>query len=63
MMVVQSPPMALAEFKPNEELKKEVYKEYTASGTHIDYIVWPALLLQKGGAVVGKGVAQGKKMK
>ncbi|XP_060589200.1 uncharacterized protein LOC132744494 isoform X1 [Ruditapes philippinarum] len=61
MMVVQSPPMTFAEFKPNEEFRKEIYKEYTTRGSHIDYEVWPALLLNQDGPVVGKGVAQGKK--
>jgi hypothetical protein len=61
MMVVQSPPMTFAEFKPNEEFRKEIYKEYTTRGSHIDYVVWPALLLNQDGPIVGKGVAQGKK--
>ncbi|XP_053400219.1 uncharacterized protein LOC128557204 [Mercenaria mercenaria] len=61
MMVVQSPPMTLAECRTGEQLKKEAYKEYTKSGSVIDYVVWPALLLHQGGPVVGKGVAQAKK--
>ncbi|XP_060589208.1 uncharacterized protein LOC132744494 isoform X2 [Ruditapes philippinarum] len=61
MMVVQSPPMTLEDLKPNEEFRKEIYKSYTKSGSYIDYVVWPALLLNQDGPVVGKGVAQGKK--
>jgi hypothetical protein len=34
-------------------------KPYTTSGTFVDYIVWPALLLYKNGPVLVKGVAQG----
>jgi hypothetical protein len=62
MMVVQSPPMTLEDLKPNEEFRKEIYKSYTKSGSYIDYVVWPALLLNQDGPVVGKGVAQGKKI-
>ncbi|XP_045205556.2 uncharacterized protein LOC123557874 isoform X2 [Mercenaria mercenaria] len=62
MMVVQSPPMTLAECKPGENLEKEAYKEYTQRGSIIDFVVWPALLLNQGGPVVGKGVAQAKKL-
>ncbi|XP_053400220.1 uncharacterized protein LOC128545988 [Mercenaria mercenaria] len=62
MMVVQSPPMILAECKPGENFQKEAYKEYTQRGSIINYVVWPALLLNQGGPVVGKGVAQAKKL-
>ena len=34
-------------------------KAYTKSGIHVEYIVWPALLLHKNGPVLVKGVAQG----
>jgi hypothetical protein len=32
------------------------------SGRQVSYMVWPALLLDEGGALVCKGVAEGKKV-
>ncbi|XP_053400214.1 uncharacterized protein LOC123557872 [Mercenaria mercenaria] len=63
MMVVQSPPLVLHEFPTEKEIKfdKNMYKEYTASGPLVSYVVWPALLLKENGPVVCKGVAEGKK--
>lgn len=40
-------------------LNRDVYQPHTRSGTHVDYVVWPALLLHEGGPVLAKGVAQG----
>ncbi|XP_053389832.1 filamin A-interacting protein 1-like isoform X2 [Mercenaria mercenaria] len=63
MMVVQSPPLVLHEFPTEKEIKfdKNMYKEYTASGPLVSYVVWPALLLEENGPVVCKGVAEGQK--
>ncbi|KAH3831012.1 hypothetical protein DPMN_104271 [Dreissena polymorpha] len=33
---------------------------YTASGTELDYVVWPAMLLHEGGPILFKGIAQFK---
>ncbi|XP_048731261.2 uncharacterized protein LOC125648318 [Ostrea edulis] len=33
---------------------------YTRSGRYVDYVVWPALLLTESGAVLSKGVVQGR---
>lgn len=59
-MVVQSPPMTL--YVRDEEVKfdKNMFKEYTARGSTIRYVVWPPMLLHKDGPVVSKGVAQGE---
>ncbi|XP_060584756.1 uncharacterized protein LOC132740787 [Ruditapes philippinarum] len=61
MMVVQSLPMCIHVIDVNEQDKfdKNLYREYTTSGSHIKYIVWPAMLLHENGPVVCKGIAQG----
>ncbi|XP_045205557.2 uncharacterized protein LOC123557875 [Mercenaria mercenaria] len=61
MMVVQSPPLALAVCHPEEEFDKNIYKEYTTRGPKVSYVVWPALLLHEKGPVIGKGIAQAQK--
>ncbi|XP_045205550.2 uncharacterized protein LOC123557873 [Mercenaria mercenaria] len=61
MMVVQSPPLALAVCHPEEEFDKNLYKEYTTRGPKVSYEVWPALLLHEKGPVIGKGIAQAQK--
>ncbi|XP_053389830.1 uncharacterized protein LOC128552789 isoform X2 [Mercenaria mercenaria] len=63
MMVVQTPPLVLHEFPTEKEIKfdKTMYKEYTASGPLVSYVVWPALLLEENGPVICKGVAEGQK--
>ncbi|XP_060554929.1 uncharacterized protein LOC132715857 [Ruditapes philippinarum] len=40
---------------------KDSFKEYTCRGKYLDFVVWPALLLYKGGPMLNKGVAQGRK--
>jgi hypothetical protein len=40
---------------------KDSFKEYTCRGTYMDFVVWPALFLHKGGPLLNKGVAQGRK--
>ena len=60
-MVFQDPPVVIdTNAKPSDSFDTDVFKVYTAKGKHIDYIVWPPLLLHKDGPMVGKGVAQGK---
>ncbi|XP_053400224.1 uncharacterized protein LOC123557878 [Mercenaria mercenaria] len=61
MMVVQSPPMVLATCEADGKLDKNKFKEYTKSGDVVDFLVWPALLLEKDGSVVVKGVAEAKR--
>jgi hypothetical protein len=62
MMTVQSPRMVL-HAHPTERsdvpFDKGLYKEYITSGPVVKYVVWPALLLQEGGPLVCKGVAEG----
>ena len=60
-MSVQDPPIYMDDGKDVTLHNPDIYRAYTKSGTEIDYIVWPALLLYEGGAVLMKGVAQYKK--
>lgn len=57
LSAVQDPPMFL-DFEPNEAFDKSTFKEFTVSGSLMDYLVWPALLIQKDGAILSKGVVQ-----
>jgi hypothetical protein len=41
---------------------KDSFKEYTCRGKYLDFVVWPALFLHKGGPLLNKGVAQGRKI-
>ncbi|XP_060582846.1 uncharacterized protein LOC132739195 [Ruditapes philippinarum] len=60
-MTVQDPPLC---FGPNvrrgDVFNTDLYKAYTQRGNTVAYVVLPALLLHKGGAILCKGVAQGK---
>lgn len=59
LMVVQDPPMAIVIDVPQDlSYNKAYYKQYTKSGQLVNYVVWPAILNQDGGALMGKGVAQ-----
>ncbi|XP_053399062.1 putative leucine-rich repeat-containing protein DDB_G0290503 [Mercenaria mercenaria] len=59
-MVIQDPPVAFAPLlRKGSGFNTDLYKPYTSSGTHIDYVVWPPLLLHEGGPILAKGVAQG----
>jgi hypothetical protein len=58
MMIVQSPPMALHYCETRSIFDKNLYREYMTSGSRVNYMVWPALLLNEGGALVCQGVAE-----
>ncbi|WAQ98518.1 hypothetical protein MAR_022891 [Mya arenaria] len=49
------------EVTENMRFDMSVYKPYTKAGPLVDYIVWPPIYLHKGGPMLSKGVAQGKK--
>ncbi|XP_052797163.1 uncharacterized protein LOC128229332 isoform X2 [Mya arenaria] len=58
-MVVQSPPMRFElVVTKGQHFDANLFKEYTLSGTTIDFVVWPALLLHDGGPLIAKGIAQ-----
>lgn len=61
-MCVQDPPVVFGPLPgPNAAFDKNEYKEYTQSGTRVDYLVWPVMLLHQDGPVLCKGVAQCKR--
>ncbi|XP_062583077.1 uncharacterized protein LOC134244843 [Saccostrea cucullata] len=61
LMVAQDPPVYLkTSAKKDNKFDKEIYREFTSSGTKMDYVVWPAILLHEGGPLLKKGVAQPK---
>ncbi|XP_052797151.1 uncharacterized protein LOC128229324 isoform X2 [Mya arenaria] len=57
-MVVQSPPMRFKLVTKGQRFDANLFKEYTLSGTTVDFVVWPALLLHDGGPLIAKGIAQ-----
>ncbi|XP_063416074.1 centrosome-associated protein CEP250-like [Mytilus trossulus] len=60
-MVVQDPPMFLDEGPQKDKaFDKNVFREYTNSGTKVVFTVWPALYLHKNGALLVKGVVKVK---
>ena len=60
-MAVQDPPMAiLTEGSKDGKFDKTKFKEYTKTGPYVDFIVWPAVLIQEGGDMMAKGVVQCK---
>ncbi|XP_053399679.1 uncharacterized protein LOC128557083 [Mercenaria mercenaria] len=60
LMAIQDPPVHLKceDCKKGDLFDKNMYKEYTQSGPFIAYTVWPAVLLEKDGALICKGVVQ-----
>ena len=44
---------------PDKKYDKTKYREYMKSGDYVDYIVWPCVLIQNGGNLMSKGVAEG----
>lgn len=59
LMAVQDPPMALTgEVVKGAAYKKTEYREYTKSGPVVDYVVWPAVLIQDNGDLIAKGIVQ-----
>ena len=62
-MVLQTPSLYInTEFKaaPGEQFNADLFKFYTETGDTLDFIVWPPLYRQEGGAILSKGVAQPK---
>ena len=64
LMCTKEPPLYInfltdKTYPESENFNNEQYKAYTKRGTHIKYIVWPCLFLEKNGAILAKGIAQG----
>ena len=62
-MVVQDPPLCLHKSQLFESFDTKLYREYTARGPFLQFVVWPTVLLHKGGPILAKGVAQGGPVK
>lgn len=59
LMGVQDPPMAISSaVGPDNRHDKRKYREYTTSGQYVEYVVWPCVLIQDGGHLMSKGIAQ-----
>ncbi|XP_053399685.1 DNA ligase 1-like isoform X2 [Mercenaria mercenaria] len=60
LMAIQDPPVHLKcdVCKSGDPFDKNMYKEYTQAGLSIKYAVWPAVFLEKNGALLCKGVVQ-----
>ncbi|CAC5361939.1 unnamed protein product [Mytilus coruscus] len=64
LMVVQDPPVVLDfSCKHGDPFNKDLFSPFTSSGDVIDYLVWPVMFLSENGALMSKGIAQGKKKK
>lgn len=59
LMNMHNPPVALG-LPPAKDSRFDgnLYKEYTRTGTSVDYVVWLPLLLHKDGPLLQKGVLQ-----
>ncbi|XP_052277828.1 uncharacterized protein LOC127876549 isoform X6 [Dreissena polymorpha] len=59
LMNIQEPPVAFTP-KPEQfdQFSTELYRSYTQSGPAIAYLVWPTMLLHKGGPLLLKGITQ-----
>ncbi|KAK3594522.1 hypothetical protein CHS0354_030868 [Potamilus streckersoni] len=61
LMNIQEPPLELRGLMCSSctSFDTSAFQPYTKSGTKIDYIVWPAMHLYRGGPLLCKGIAQG----
>ncbi|VDI68229.1 Hypothetical predicted protein [Mytilus galloprovincialis] len=54
---MQDPPMILQEGpKPGSTYDRNIFREYTSSGTKVEFTIWPALMLNVGCPLLVKGV-------
>lgn len=59
LMSIQDPPLSFAsDPKYMDILDTNKYKFYTKTGSFIDYVVWPPLMLHIEGPLLSKGIAQ-----
>ena len=60
LMSVQDPPMAISTaLSDHHKHDKTSYRDYMKVGAYIDYVVWPCVLIQDGGSLMCKGIAEG----
>lgn len=61
LMCIQDPPIFMVtRITEGHTFDKQLFSEFTARGEEYHYMVWPALLLEKDGQLLSKGVAQPK---
>ncbi|XP_053399681.1 uncharacterized protein LOC123557348 isoform X2 [Mercenaria mercenaria] len=65
LMAIQDPPVHLKceGCKKGDRFDKNMFKEFTQAGPFIIYTVWPAVFLEKDGALLCKGVVQCAKLR
>lgn len=57
-MAVQDPPMYLLfKVKYGHSIDTNMFETYKMAGKRVDYVVWPAVFAEEGGACLQKGVA------
>ncbi|KAK3100631.1 hypothetical protein FSP39_022809 [Pinctada imbricata] len=54
---IQDPPLQY-DFEPCVEVDDALVKTYTKKGHTVDFVVWPLLRIQHGGAILAKGIVQ-----
>ena len=60
LMRIRDPPVYIDfDIRIGDTFDDNIYRAYTRSGPFIKFLVWPALFLENGGAMLNKGVAQG----
>ncbi|XP_052280081.1 myosin heavy chain, fast skeletal muscle-like isoform X2 [Dreissena polymorpha] len=60
LMSVQDPAVVIDEVKTPSKFDGDRYRAYTQSGTTMEFVVWPTMLIHSGGPILMKGVAQCK---
>ncbi|XP_052280084.1 myosin-13-like isoform X2 [Dreissena polymorpha] len=60
LMSVQDPAVVIDVVKTPSKFDFDRYRSYTKSGTIMEFVVWPTMLLHIGGPILMKGVAQCK---
>jgi len=59
LMRIKDPPLHIVyKIEHGQKMDTESFKHYTQSGKVMKFVVWPALFLYDGGALLAKGVAQ-----
>lgn len=63
-MVIKEPPMVLVHDQmEGQPIDHNLFSVYTKRGSVVEFVIWPALILNKNGPILSKGVVQGKENK
>jgi hypothetical protein len=63
-MVIKEPPMVLVHDQmEGQPIDFNLFSVYTKRGSVVEFVIWPALILNKNGPILSKGVVQGKENK